>query len=110
VAHRKARKLQPLSNAIRQLFQAGLTGADLLWTFVSRRIQPLQRWAATIWMYLGPSCSDHSFSAELNNVEIETLVQRILTLEAHRNSSPSPIPLREGVASPWVSPLKLASS
>jgi hypothetical protein len=63
-----------------------------------------------MWMYPGPGCSDRSFSTKLDNAEIYTQVWRILALGAHWNSGPSPIPLREGVTRPWVSPLKLASA
>jgi hypothetical protein len=49
-------------------------GTDLLWTFVSHRVQPLQRWEMKIWMYLGPSCPDHSFSAKLDNAEIKARI------------------------------------
>jgi hypothetical protein len=41
VARWDTRKLQPLRDVVRQLLQAGLTGADLLWTFISHQIQPL---------------------------------------------------------------------
>jgi hypothetical protein len=76
-------------------------------TFVSHHIQPLRWWEAAVWLYLGPSCSDRSFSAELDIAEIDTWIHRILTLGAHWNSGPNPIPLREGIVSPWVSPLEL---
>jgi hypothetical protein len=43
VAWRDIRRLQPLREVVQQLQQAGLLGADLLRTFVSLHIQPLQR-------------------------------------------------------------------
>jgi hypothetical protein len=49
-------------------------GADLLWTFASRRIRPLQLREMTTWMYLRPSCPDHSFFAELDDAEINTRI------------------------------------
>jgi hypothetical protein len=55
------------------------------------------------WMYPGPSCLNRSFFAELDNVEIEAWIRGILVRGANHNSNPSPIPLREGVISPWVS-------
>jgi hypothetical protein len=61
-----------------------------------------------MWLYPRPSCPDRSFSAELDNFEIDIQIQRILTLGAHQNSDPSPIPLREGIVIPWMSPLELA--
>jgi hypothetical protein len=57
-----------------------------------------------MWLYPRPSCPDCSFSAELDDLEIDSWIRRILTLGAHRNSGPSPAPLREGVIS---RPLKL---
>jgi hypothetical protein len=96
VARWDVRKLQPLCDVVQQLQQAELTGADLLWTFVSRYIQPFRRWKVPMWLYSGPSCSDHFFSIELDNLKIDTQIRRILTLGAHQNSGPSPVPLREG--------------
>jgi hypothetical protein len=49
-------------------------------------------------LYLGPSCSDHSFTAKLDDAEINTRIRRVLALRAHRNYGPSLIPLGEGVA------------
>jgi hypothetical protein len=60
-----------------------------------------------MWMYPGPSHPDRSFSIELDNAEIDAWNQGILVHGVNRNSGPSPIPLREGAISPWVSPLKL---
>jgi hypothetical protein len=54
----------------------------------------------TIWMYLGPSCPDHSFSVELDDAEINARIRGILVYGANRNPDPSPIPLRGGVLSP----------
>jgi hypothetical protein len=62
-----------------------------------------------MWMIRDPSCPNCSFSAELDNAKINIGIRRFLALGAHRNSSPSPIPLREGVIIPWVSPLELPS-
>jgi hypothetical protein len=64
-------KLQPMRKVVQQLQQAGLVGAEVLWTFVSHRIQLLRWREATMWMYLGPSCLDCSFSTELENIEID---------------------------------------
>jgi hypothetical protein len=63
-----------------------------------------------MWMHPRPSCSNRSISTMLDNAEIYTWVQRILALEAHRNSGPSLIPLGEGVDIRWVIPLELASA
>jgi hypothetical protein len=75
-------------------------GADLLRIFVGRRIQPLRRREMTMWMYPGLGCLDHSFSAELNNVEINGRIQGILVHGAGQDPGPYPAPLREGVVSP----------
>jgi hypothetical protein len=63
-----------------------------------------------MWLYPGPNCPYRSFSAELDNAEIDIWIRRILALGAHRNSGSSPIPLREGVVMPWVGLLELASA
>jgi hypothetical protein len=44
------RRLQPLHDVIQRLLRGGLIGTNLLWTFVSRRIQPLHRWEMTMWI------------------------------------------------------------
>jgi hypothetical protein len=43
VAQKDLRMLQPLCEVIKQLLGGGLMGMDLLWTFVSCRVQPLCR-------------------------------------------------------------------
>jgi hypothetical protein len=58
-------------------------------------------------MYPGPSCPDRSFSAELDDTKINAQIHGILVHGANHNSSPSPVPLRDGVANPWVSLLEL---
>jgi hypothetical protein len=60
-----------------------------------------------MWMYSGPNCPDHSFSTDLDNSEIDIWIRRILALEDHQSSDPSPIPLREWVIIPWVNLLNL---
>jgi hypothetical protein len=60
-----------------------------------------------MWMYLRPSCPDRSFSAELDNVAIDTRIRGILVDGANHNLGCSPIHLRGGVISPWVSLLML---
>jgi hypothetical protein len=82
-------------------------GVDLIWTFVSHHVQPLWCREMPMWMHPGPSCSDHSFSVELGNAEIDAQIGRILIQGVHQNFGSSLIPLREGVVSPCVSPLKL---
>jgi hypothetical protein len=63
-----------------------------------------------MWRYSGPSYPDRTFSAKLANVEVDTRVQRILALRVNRHSGSDPDPLRDGVVSPWVSPLGLVSA
>jgi hypothetical protein len=60
-----------------------------------------------MWMYPGPTCPDRSFPVELDDVEVIARVQRVLAQAVDQNSGPRLTPLREGVVSPWVSPLKL---
>jgi hypothetical protein len=61
-----------------------------------------------MWMYLGPSCPDRPFSAELSDTEINTRIRRVLAHGFDLNLVFGPIPLREGVDSPWVSSLGLS--
>jgi hypothetical protein len=82
-------------------------GVDLLWTFISCHVQLLQQQGMAMWMYLGLGCPDRSFSAELDDTEINAQIQGILVHGANQNSGPSLVPLREGVISPWVSLVKL---
>jgi hypothetical protein len=84
-------------------------GVDLLRTFVSCSVQPLYQREMTIWMYPGPSCPDHPFSTELEGTEIHTQIRGVLAHGADQNFGSGPIPLREGVDSPWVSLLDLTS-
>jgi hypothetical protein len=48
VARRYLRRLQPLCEVVQQLWREGLTGTDFLWTFFSRRVQPLRHRATTM--------------------------------------------------------------
>jgi hypothetical protein len=81
-------------------------GAELLWTFFSRRVKPLCQLFMTMWMYPGPSCHDHPFSEELGDMELNTQIDRVLALGAYLNHRVGPTPLREGVDNAWVSPLR----
>jgi hypothetical protein len=58
-------------------------------------------------MYLGPSCPDRPFSTELYDTEINTWIQGVLARGAELNLGSGPVPLREGVNSPWVGLLGL---
>jgi hypothetical protein len=51
-------------------------------------------------MYLGPSCPDRPFSAELGDTEGNTRIQGVLTHGAELNIGSGQVPLREGVDSP----------
>jgi hypothetical protein len=108
VAKNDTHKLQPMRDVLQSLLRDGLTGVDLLHTFVDRHVQPLRWREVTMWSYPGPSCPNHSFSAELVDEEVDTRVQRILVLRVNQHSSP--VPLWDGVVSPLVSPLGLISA
>jgi hypothetical protein len=108
VAKKDLRKLQPVTDNLQCLIQGGLTGADLLRTFVSCRIQLLRWREMTMWRYLGPDCPNHSFQAKLGDAEVDTHVWGILALGVDRRTGPNSVSLRDGVVSPWVSPLELA--
>jgi hypothetical protein len=60
-----------------------------------------------MWMYQRPGYPNRSFSAELDNAEINSRIRGILVHRVDQDPGPSPIPLREGVASPWVGLLEL---
>jgi hypothetical protein len=83
-------------------------GVDLLRTFVSYRIQLLRWREMRMWRYPGPGCPDHSFQAKLGDAEVDTHVRGICALGVDRRTGPNSVSLREGVVSPWVSPLELA--
>jgi hypothetical protein len=61
-------------------------------------------------MYSGPSCPDSPFSVELVDAEINTLIWGrgggVLAYGADLIFGSGPVPLREGVDDPWVSPLE----
>jgi hypothetical protein len=59
-----------------------------------------------MWMYLGPSCPDRPFSAELGDTKISTQIWGVLAHGADLNFGSNPAPLREGVDNPWVSLLE----
>jgi hypothetical protein len=53
-----------------------------------------------MWMYPAPSCPDRSFSAELDDAEINAWIWGILVHGANQNPGSSMIPLRGGVINP----------
>jgi hypothetical protein len=93
-------RLQPLCEVVQWL-----TGMDLLWTLFSHWVQPIHHREMTMWMYAGTGCPDRPFSKELGDTKINTQICGVLTLGADLDLSSSLIPIREGVDSPWVSPL-----
>jgi hypothetical protein len=58
-----------------------------------------------MWMYPEPSCPDRPFSEEFSDTEINTQIRGVLAHGVILNLGIGPIPLREGVDSPRVSPL-----
>jgi hypothetical protein len=90
VAQQYICRLQPLWDVIWWLVWCGLMGAGLLCTFIIHRVQPLQQWEMTIWMYPGPSCLYHFFSTELDDAEINSQIWGILVRGANQNSGPQP--------------------
>jgi hypothetical protein len=78
VARTDLPQLQPLLEIVRGLLQKGLTGEEILWTFLGHGVQLLPELEAAMGMSLGPSCLvHHSFSrldsAEANARAHETL-------------------------------------
>jgi hypothetical protein len=56
-----------------------------------------------MWLYLGPSDPDHSFSEELSDGEINTRILKVLDHGVNLNSGASPDSFRERVANTRVS-------
>jgi hypothetical protein len=56
VAWTDLRRLEPLLVTIQGLLQKGLTVEEILWTFLSRGVQPLRQQEATVKVSPGPSC------------------------------------------------------
>jgi hypothetical protein len=81
-------------------------GVHILRTFFSHWIQPLHQRATKMWFYLGPSCPDRPFSEELGDVEINTWIHKVLAHGADLNLEVGLAPLREGIDSTRVSPIK----
>jgi hypothetical protein len=92
VAKRDLRKLQSLREVIQQLRQEGLTSMNLLQTSFSHQVQPLHQWATTMWMYSRPSSPDHAFSEELDDIETNIRIHRVLAHGADQNPGAGPPP------------------
>jgi hypothetical protein len=58
-------------------------------------------------MYTRPSCPDHPFDKELENTGVNTRIRGVLAHGVDHSFGSIPVPLREGVDSPWVSLLEL---
>jgi hypothetical protein len=56
-------------------------------------------------MHPGPCCPDRPFPEDLGDTKIRTRIQGVLAHGANQNLGSGPVPLMEGVDSPWVSPL-----
>jgi hypothetical protein len=95
VAQKDLHRLQPLSEVVQWLLHGGLSGTDLLRTFVSCHVQPLLQWEMTIWIYPRPSCLDHPFSTELGNTDINTRIRGVLPHGADQSFGSGLVPLRE---------------
>jgi hypothetical protein len=80
VARKDLGKLQPLHEALQQLWQEGLNGVHLLWIFYSRRIQLLRRQRTKMGMYPRQSCPDRPSSKELSMAEVNTGIHKVLNL------------------------------
>jgi hypothetical protein len=71
---------------------------SLLWTFFNHQVQPLRQRVTKMWLYLGPSYLDRSFSEESSAEEINTQIHKVLDHGANPNPEVGSVPLREGVA------------
>jgi hypothetical protein len=66
-----------LSSALIGVVNAGVNGMDLLETFFSRRIQPLQARAHPTWLYEGPGDSTRVHPEDLTEKEVGTKIKAI---------------------------------
>jgi hypothetical protein len=107
VAQKDLCRLQSLREVIQQLLQGWVTGVDLLRTFFRRCVQLLRQREMTLWMYTGPSCPNRPFSTHLDDTDINTQIWGILAYVANLDFGSGPVPLRERVKNPWVSPVEL---
>jgi hypothetical protein len=64
--------LQPLLKMVRGLLKKGLTGEEILQTFLSRRVQPLHRGEVATGMLPGPRCPTRPSFPRLGGVETDT--------------------------------------
>jgi hypothetical protein len=91
MAQRDLYRLQPLREVIQQLLWGPLIGAALLWTFFSHWVQLFRQWGLTMWMYPRPSCPDHPFSIELDDMEINMQIRGVLAYGDDLNLCSNPI-------------------
>jgi hypothetical protein len=75
----KVEKIQVgiLVNAISELIRGGVTGLDLLETFLSRRIQPLQARDHTMWHYSGPEDTTRTHPEEVSDQTVSQWLRSI---------------------------------
>ncbi|KAI4992617.1 hypothetical protein ZWY2020_057859 [Hordeum vulgare] len=70
-------QIQPLVNALIAVVGKGVTGTDLLETFLGRRIQPLQARHHAMWHYAGPSDSTRSHPEDVSGETVSVWVRGI---------------------------------
>ena len=71
------RSIQPLVHALIVVVRKGVTGTDLLETFLGRRIQPLQARHHAMWHYAGPSDSTRSHPEDVSGETVSAWVRSI---------------------------------
>jgi hypothetical protein len=73
-------RLPPLLEIVRGLLQKGLTGKEIMWTFLNRGVQPLCQLEAAVRMPPEPSCLVRPSFSRPGDVETNTRVQEALVL------------------------------
>ncbi|KAI5007563.1 hypothetical protein ZWY2020_054623 [Hordeum vulgare] len=70
-------QIQPLVDALIAVIRKGVTGTDLLETFLGWRIQPLQARDHAMWHYAGPSESTRSHPQDVSEETVSAWVRGI---------------------------------
>ncbi|KAI4975031.1 hypothetical protein ZWY2020_048638 [Hordeum vulgare] len=70
-------QIQPLVDALIAVVRKGVTGTDLLETFLGRRIQPVQARHHAMWHYVGPSDSTRSHPEDVSGETVSAWVRGI---------------------------------
>jgi hypothetical protein len=103
VARAYLHRLQPLLEVVWGLLQRGSMGVEILQTFFSCAVQPLQQREATMQTFLVPSCPVRPSSTESGSTEINTQVGGSPAPGISLNLGFGAAPLRERDEYHWMS-------